>query len=161
MQEELHARIGQIVIGRQGEVLKTVLGSCVGIALIWKQKGWSALAHCLLPTALPGQAKSNEARYVDETLPLMLKRLGVAADEVIQLQAVVVGGGQMIDSEKPYLKFVVGTENLKMAKECLQKHGIKVIAFEPGGMQGTKIRLDSQSGEFEVEKIPRSFKVVS
>ncbi|MBO9665369.1 MAG: chemotaxis protein CheD [Bdellovibrio sp.] len=152
---EHHVKIGQIKTARSGEVLKTVLGSCVGIALIWKCKGIFALAHCLLPECI-NQRQTGDARYVSETIPRMLEQMGATPSDASEIVAVVAGGGQMMDVEKPYVKFIVGTENLKMAKKHLDKFGIKVIAFEPGGESGTKMRLDTETGSFEIEKIPRS-----
>ncbi|MNJ96760.1 Chemoreceptor glutamine deamidase CheD [compost metagenome] len=152
---EHHVKIGQIKVAGVGEVLKTVLGSCVGIALIWKRRQKIALAHCLLPQPVSSQ-EDYAARYVSQTIPKMLEKMGAKGEDVLELEAVVVGGGQMMEVEKPYIKFVVGVENLKMAKQALEKHRIKIVAFEPGGDQGTKIRLDCGTGEYEVEKLPKT-----
>ena len=41
--------MGEVRIGRRGEILRATLGSCIGIGVIWRQGGRCALAHCLLP----------------------------------------------------------------------------------------------------------------
>ncbi|MFS4457947.1 chemotaxis protein CheD [Bdellovibrio sp. HCB2-146] len=154
-QIEHHVRIGQIKTADAGEVLKTVLGSCVGIALIWRRHGKFALAHCLLPEPLAAE-RTQEARYVTQAIPRMLEILGVSKEDISELEAIVAGGGQMMDVEKPYVKYIVGTENLRVAKQILETLKIKIIAFEPGGEQGTKMRLDTSTGDFTVERIPRA-----
>lgn len=151
---EYHVRIGQMIVGAEGEILKTVLGSCVGIGLIWKKQNKSVLAHCLLPYPVSPQ-EDKDARYVSLTLPRMLERLGAGPSDYSELEALVAGGGQMMEVEQPYTKFVVGEENLKIAKQCIEKLKIKIVAFQCGGDQGTKITLDSSSGHFEVEKVPK------
>lgn len=151
---EYHVRIGQMIVGTEGEILKTVLGSCVGIALIWKKRNKSILAHCLLPYPV-SQQEDNEARYVSLTLPRMLERLGASPGDYGDLEAVIAGGGQMMEVDQPYTKFVVGEENLKIAKQCIEKLRIKIVTFQCGGDQGTKITLDSSSGQHEVEKVPK------
>jgi chemotaxis protein CheD len=151
---EHHVKIGEIRSAGEGAVLKTVLGSCVGIALIWKRKNKCALAHCLLPTPTVGE-KQKKARYVTHTVPLLLEFLGATLEDIIEIEAVVAGGGQMMEVDQPYIKFVVGEENLRTAKRALDEHHIRIKAFIPGGDQGTKMRVDCGSGEFEIEKLPK------
>ena len=150
-----HVRIGQIKTGNSGEILKTVLGSCVAIVLIWKRKQRYAMAHCLLPFPNLDRA-DHAARYVDQTIPRMLQLMEASVSDVSEIEAVVAGGGHMMDDGKTYTKFIVGDENLKMAKTCLNKHHIKIIAFESGGDQGTSIQLDCDTGHFEIRKLPKT-----
>ncbi|WP_374000434.1 chemotaxis protein CheD [Bdellovibrio bacteriovorus] len=152
---EHHVRIGQLLIVEDGTVLKTVLGSCVGIALLWKKRGKCALAHCLLPLADSFKADAD-ARYVDQTIPRMIERLGATSADFPDLEAVVAGGGKMISVEKAYSKYVVGDENLRVARQMLESRGIRIVAFVPGGEQGTKLRVDASSGEYHIESIPRA-----
>lgn len=151
---EYHVKIGKLRTGGAGEVLKTVLGSCVGIALVWRAQRKTVLAHCLLPEPSAGESDC-EARYVSKALPKMLERIGATPSDIPQLEAIVVGGGQMMDVDHKYTKYVVGAENLRMAKKVLEEHRIKIIAFEPGGDSGTKIRIDCETGQFEIQKIPK------
>lgn len=154
---EHHVKIGKIRVAGDGEILKTVLGSCVGIALIWRRRSKCALAHCLLPVAdVKNVTASGPARYVDQTIPRMLEQLGALPEDLHELEAVIAGGGQMMEVEQPYTKFIVGEENLKTAKKCLEQHRIRMIACEPGGMQGTKMSVDCGTGAFEIEKIPKA-----
>ena len=61
MSREYHVKIGELRRGRTGEVLKTTLGSCVGIAILWKARGRYALAHCLLAES-PSSRAGREIR---------------------------------------------------------------------------------------------------
>ncbi|QDK38670.1 chemotaxis protein CheD [Bdellovibrio sp. NC01] len=152
--EEHHVKIGQIKVGTEGHILKAVLGSCVGIALIWKKQGKCALAHCLLP--YPCNDKTGtDARYVTETLPRMLEQLGATKADYSDIRAVICGGSQMMEVEQQYTKFTVGPENLKIAQKCLQDQRIEIIAIEPGGNKGTKITVDCGAGSFEVERLKK------
>ena len=38
MQKIFDVHIGEVKIAKNGEVLKAILGSCVGIGIIWKEK---------------------------------------------------------------------------------------------------------------------------
>ena len=37
--KEINVHIGEIKVAKNGAILKTILGSCVGICFIWKKKG--------------------------------------------------------------------------------------------------------------------------
>lgn len=47
----IRVRIGQLAVERRPVILKATLGSCVGVAMLWHERGVYGLAHCLLPTA--------------------------------------------------------------------------------------------------------------
>ena len=123
-------------------------------SLIWKKQGKFALAHCLLP--YPSNLREFATRYVVHAIPQMLEQLGVKPEDIEDIEAVVAGGAQMMDFKKTMTAFVVGEENLKTAKKCLNELRIKIIAFESGGEQGTKMSLDCSTGKFVIEKIPKA-----
>lgn len=151
MNVEHHVRIGKIRTAGPGEVLKTVLGSCVGIALLWRRRGKYALAHCLLPQTANG-GRDAEARYVDQAVPNLIARLGASPADLDEIEALVAGGGRMIEAEHG-LKIAVGEENLKAARAQLEKHRIRIVSFEPGIDRGTRIRIDGSTGSYEISRM--------
>lgn len=157
-QQEHHVKIGQIVKGSTGDVLKAILGSCVGIGLFWKNRGVYALAHCLLPKA-PQNSPNLKGKFVDQAVPNLLSKLhATTPEERKELVAIVAGGGQMMVDEKIYASPLgkIGEENLKAAKEILSLYKIKTIAFEPGGDQGSQVYIDCTTGEFKIHKISKA-----
>ena len=64
---ELHAQIGQVKIGKSGQELHALLGSCVGIGFLHHDKGMYGLAHCLLSKA-PKLTNKVGARHVDQAI---------------------------------------------------------------------------------------------
>lgn len=154
MKVEHHVKIGQIKTGSTGDVLKTVLGSCVGIAFLMPELNRYALAHCLLPEAPKGN-KNEGAKYVDQAIPNLIKALEISPDEYSTVQVVIAGGGHMLDVEKKFTKYIVGEANLQAAQNILKKLKIKILLIEPGLECGTRMSVDCTTGEFEIEKIKR------
>ncbi len=60
--ENINVHIGEIKIGKGNQVLHTLLGSCIGIGLLWPSQRLYGLAHCLLPKrhALPKNGREAE-----------------------------------------------------------------------------------------------------
>src|SRR5512134_65437 len=78
-------------------VLKTTLGSCVGIILADRQNDVFGLAHVMLPQKVPGD--QTIGKYADSAVPalasLMAQRAGGASG---RLEAFLVGGASMFES---------------------------------------------------------------
>ncbi len=153
---EHHVKIGQIKKGSTGEVLKVILGSCVGIGILWKKKNLYALAHCLLPEA-PAKSPNLKGKFVDQAVENLMKKLDIQESDKKDIVAIVAGGGQMMVDEKIYSSPLgkVGEENLKAAKKILSLYKIKTIAFEPGGDQGSQVIIDCTTGDYTIQKISK------
>ena len=72
----LVARMGQMQVAQSGETLKAIMGSCVGIGILWRKRGIFALSHCLLGNA-PQDRTERSAKYVSDAIPMMLDALQV------------------------------------------------------------------------------------
>lgn len=153
--KELHARIGQVQIGGPGIVLKAMLGSCVGIAILWREKQKFGLAHCLLPNCDEKEACVDDTRFVDIAMPRMLKLLEVLPADYHELEAIVVGCGNMTFAKDARQEELVGYRNAEAARQYLLRKKIKVIHEDVGGVEGRSITLFCDTGEFKIERIPR------
>jgi chemotaxis protein CheD len=155
-QPEIHVSIGEVKISRGGKgVLKSSLGSCVGIALLWKKKKIYGLAHCLLAEA-PGATREINARFVSQAVPSLLALMKIKTPEDFsEVEAVLAGGGNMTAPVNKDPKDLVGHINTQTAESYLKKYGIKIIHQDVGGLTGKKIRLFCETGEFVIQKIPR------
>lgn len=79
-------------IAKNGEIMKAILGSCVGIGMIWKSKGVCGLAHCLLPEC-PAPTFEIGARYVDQAFRSLIAMMKIRSDDLDSVHVVLVGGG--------------------------------------------------------------------
>ncbi len=153
----MDVRIAEVKIAKKGEILKCILGSCVGIAFIWKQKKICGLAHCLLPLN-PDPSFEIGARFVDQAFKSLIALMRIRPEDYSQVDVVIVGGGNMTNPEEQDDKKMIGYHNYSAALNEAKKYSFKVLFSEGGGEEGRKIFVDSTSLTYRVEKIPRIIK---
>lgn len=133
--------IGQLKIGAGAGELEAILGSCVGIALIWREGGRCGLAHCLLPEAPePSAGAMGGARYVSQAIPALLLMMGAHEDDYPHIEAVLAGGASMLDSRSQRLQ--IGQQNAAAARKYLRQWGLNVSTCCLGGHYGRTMRID-------------------
>lgn len=152
--KEINVHIGEVKIAKQGEVLKAILGSCVGIGLIWKSKNICGLAHCLLPEA-EQQSFIISGRFVNQAIPSMMVLMKIRPENINEIEAVIAGGGNMTSAIDTDPSELVGSANFKVAMAELKKFGIRLVYSESGGQEGRKIFINNADCTYRVEKIPR------
>ena len=141
--------MGQISLGREGDELVAVLGSCVGLTLLHPRHRVAVLAHIVLPTAngrtgLPG-------KFADTAMPEMKKMLAVAGVPTVGLVAKLAGGSNMFGQSGGPLQ--IGEANIEMITKLLEAQCIRVIAKDLGGTKGRRITVDCQTGLVDVEVV--------
>ena len=153
MQSNLrHVGMGEVKIGRRGEILHATLGSCVGIAFIWKNGGRSGLAHCLLPES-PSSVGMIGARYVSQAVPSLLLLLGIKESDYADVQVIMAGGASMFPARSGVSN--VGEKNIAAAEKYVGQYGMQVVHAEFGGRRGRQIRIDCAANEFSINQIAR------
>lgn len=155
---EIHVSIGELKAGQGNDILMASLGSCVGIALLWKKRGLFALGHCLLPfppPASPAPEKTG-ARFVSHAVPNLLNLIGAASRaDHRQIEAVIAGGGNMTAPLGTDPANLIGSLNARAAEEHLAAAGIHVRHRELGGETGRKIYVFCENAEVKIKTIPR------
>lgn len=146
----LQVAMGQLKLGARTDQLQALLGSCVGIALIWKKRGQCALAHCLLPEC-PQMADEFGARYVNQAVPSLLRLLGASQEDCADIEVVIAGGATMLNSCSSRLQ--IGQQNADAARKHLRKHGLNVSYCRIGGKCGRTLTIDCATCTYAVQEI--------
>lgn len=150
----LNVHIGEVKIAKNGETLKAILGSCVGIGFIWKKKGICGLAHCLLPEN-PEKSFNISGRYVDQAVASLFAMMKIGEEDVNDIEVIFVGGGNMTNPNSADNSKLIGGQNLQVAERELKKKSMKIVFSEHGGCQGRKVTIDSSTCSYRVDVIPR------
>jgi len=145
-----HVGIGELKIGGRTEQLKALLGSCVGIALLWKKRGRCGLAHCLLPEAGAPQSEPG-ARYVSHAVPSLLRLMGATAADYADIVVVVAGGGMMLEACSS--RFQIGQQNADAACKYLRLYGLTVLECRVGGKTGRTLTVDCATCEYQIQDL--------
>jgi len=145
-----HVWTGQLDVGRGDTVLTALLGSCVGIGMIWHARGVCALAHCLLPDGV-ADGGAHSARYVSSAVPALLAALGVRREQYDELQIVIAGGARML--RLPGGDAAVGRRNIIAAHAHLAARGLQVAFEDVGGFQGRRFSIDCAGMRHRIERV--------
>lgn len=139
--------IGDIKIGRRGEMLAAVLGSCVSILLWHPVRQMAVMNHILLPSRRVELDDRQAGRYADESWQIMRKRM--AAEGIAPRDCIchVLGGGRSLDGRQPAS---IGHDNLSRVFDLLYEHGIWIESMDTGGRRFRLVKFDVASGELKV-----------
>lgn len=150
----LNVHIGEIKIAKNGETLKAILGSCVGIGFMWKKKGICGLAHCLLPEN-PERSFSISGRYVDQAIASLFAMMKIGPKDIEEIEVLFVGGGNMTNPDTIDNSNLIGSQNFLIAERELKRKGMNIVFYEHADCQGRKITIDSSTCSYRIEVIPR------
>lgn len=151
----LVARMGQMRTTSTGDTLKAIMGSCVGVGILWEKHGIYALSHCLLGSSPNGSGTLN-AKYVSDAIPMMLQAMKVEnRRDLRQLQAVVVGGGNMLQETGNPGGEEIGPSNIDAAETYLNKNRVPIQHLQCAEGNASQLFIHGASGDYEIILIPK------
>jgi chemotaxis protein CheD len=142
-------RMGEIAIGRGAEALKSLLGSCIGLALYDRTLGIGGLAHIVLPsseghTGPPG-------KFVDTAIPELIRLIAEMGGQTKDhLAAKLAGGAQMFQTNAA---MTVGDRNLETIEQELLSHRIPILGKHCGGTSGRRMTFYPGTGRVVIEVV--------
>ena len=135
-------------MGSAEEVLCTLLGSCIGLALYDQQNQIGGLAHIVLPRARA--ATDVPGKFADTAIPELLRRIDEIGGNGRSVNARIAGGADMFNTGTDD---TVGSQNLAAVEELLETRGIPVTGRHCGGEQGRRVSFEVESGRVFVEQV--------
>ncbi|MEM1068146.1 MAG: chemotaxis protein CheD [Planctomycetota bacterium] len=139
-------RIGAMQVDATGVTLRTLLGSCVGLALYDRRQAIGGLAHVLLPDS---NGKTQQpGRFVDTAIPCLVDQMKKIATKPLQLTATIAGGASMFSSGSVIL---IGQQNVQACRSSLAQWKIPIAAEHCGGEKGRRMSLQTDSGIVLIE----------
>jgi chemotaxis protein CheD len=144
---EVYLRPGEFCFGEGNLRISTLLGSCVSIILWHPLLAHGGMCHYMLPSR--NQVRGNlapDGKYADEAMELFTMELEKRHTLATQYQVNVYGGGNMFD-ERTSKTVNIGTQNIEMAHQLLNKFGFKLAYDHLGSFGHRKIAFDVWNGE--------------
>jgi len=145
-----HVWAGAFAVGTGSAKLTALLGSCVGIGILWRRKKRCALAHCLLGEAPAGDA-GIDVRYVSNAVPALLRSLGARPAEYGELEVVVAGGASLFEGGQSPMR--VGERNIIAFERAMGAYGLRVVHQFLGGSHGSRITLDCAALSYDTRRL--------
>ena len=156
---EVYLQPGESHLARSPAIIRTILGSCVGVSLWSAKLGAGALCHAQLPRCpTPSRVPLSLAvgrRYVDfaiRDLARQFDNLGAARSEI---QVKLFGGADVLLVTNAASRPTVGRLNCEAAIEVVEAEGFKVTASSLGGTSGLNIQFNTKTGEILLRRLHR------
>jgi chemotaxis protein CheD len=155
---EIYVLPGESHLVSQPTILRTVLGSCVGLTFLVPRLGIGALCHPMLPNYPAGKfPQINVAagrRYVDFAIRDMARQLDALGALRSEVQIKLFGGGDVLvvardKSSRP----TVGRLNSEMALRVLEEEGFNIKVSKLGGNSGVHIQFETRTGEVILRRL--------
>lgn len=152
--DHIHAQIGEVKIGREGQTLHALLGSCVGVGFLWPKRHIFGLGHCLLSKSAQVTEELG-GRHVDQAIWSLMRLMDISKEERRQVHVILVGGGNMTMADNTPDARLVGSINATFAKKAVKLEGLRLIHDDLGGNHARKVSIDCTTGQFTVKQIQR------
>ncbi len=153
--EELPVQIGEVKVGREGQSLNAILGSCIGLGFMSPNQGVFGLAHCLLAKSRASPAVKGSGRHIDHAIESLLAQMDVHDIERRKLRVFIAGGANMTLPPGTDPARLVGSVNANFARKALREAGLRIFHDDTGGEHGRRVTIDCTTGEFSIDAIPR------
>ncbi len=139
-------RMGEMCVADDGDPLRTLLGSCLGLALYDRKRKIGGLAHIVLPESRG--ATDRPGKFVDTAVPALIDQMEQLAGQKLKLTAKIAGGASMFATT---VTACIGLQNIESCERLLRDLRIPVLAKHCGGEQGRRMTLDTETGKVTIE----------
>ncbi|MCB1969793.1 MAG: chemoreceptor glutamine deamidase CheD [Geminicoccaceae bacterium] len=133
------------VSAHPGEMIVTLLGSCVAACIRDPEAGVGGLNHFLLPASDTGAWGGTDAamRYGNYAMEVLINDLIKRGASKARLEVKIFGGSNLIDSEAGA---PVGQRNVEFVDRYLDEEGLRPVARHVGGNIPRRIHYYPVSG---------------
>jgi chemotaxis protein CheD len=145
----IHVGIADMKVSSGENILRTVLGSCVGLCLYDHQKAIGGLSHIMLPSAnIPNPPPE---KYADTALPLLLKKMQDSGADPKRMQAKIAGGAKMFNLPNGSTIATIGMNNINKVEQLLKEMHITLLSKDVGGNYSRIVSFHLSSGEVKIK----------
>jgi chemotaxis protein CheD len=148
---------GDYYVATEGELISTVLGSCVSACIRDSRLRIGGMNHFMLPvdrsdgTGAWGSTASASTRFGNVAMERLINEILKVGGRRADLEVKLVGGGKVLDALTD-----VGARNIRFVKEYVQAEGFRVVGEDLGDLYPRKVLYDPASGNAQVKRLARS-----
>lgn len=155
---DVYLQPGEMFLAREPTMIRTLLGSCVGVSFWSARLGIGALCHALLPECPkhPSEKIRPEFgyRYVDYSIRDIARQFAALGAHRSEVQVKVFGGadvllGGPVTCDRP----TVGSLNCDSALDVLGAEGFQVMVSSLRGSTGLNIHFNTGNGEVLLRRL--------
>jgi chemotaxis protein CheD len=150
---EIFVRVfqGQYYVTNQpGEVLSTVLGSCIAVCVRDPKIGYGGMNHFLLPQAASSRLQGFSLRYGVYSIERLINDILGHGGDRNRLEIKVFGGANVLTGMAR-----IGTRNADFVEDYLAREGLPIAAKDIRGDIARRIRYYPLTGRVLLSRISR------
>ena len=144
---------GEYYVTKDGEMITTVLGSCVSACIRDRLHGVGGMNHFMLPEAGPSRSSdcvSKQARYGSYAMERLINEIIKHGGKRENLEAKLFGGGQVLAKMTD-----VGARNVDFVRQYVCQERITVTAEDLGSVHPRRVVFFPGSGRVMVKQLLR------
>lgn len=149
--QDLNLLAGQLYFGGHAAALRTLLGSCVAVALWHPQRRLGGMCHFLLPRRERQATDPLDGRYGDEAMALLHRAVTNAGTRPAEYEAHLYGGADTLRTAGG-VKFNIGERNIEQGWNLLDHYGYTLQAVDVGDFVPRKLRLSLEDGQVDLHR---------
>lgn len=155
---EIFLMPGDFHFGGKNTRIRTVLGSCVSVAVWHPLLCIGGMSHSVLPSRSKPGSHDLDGHYADEAIELFLREIGKRNTRPDEYQAKLFGGGNMFQQTAEEKAFNIARHNIEAARVLLEASGFNIHAEHVGGRGHRSIIFEVCDGNVWVkhEELPDS-----
>jgi chemotaxis protein CheD len=146
---------GQYYVSLHGEMVVTVLGSCVSACIRDRVFGVGGMNHFMLPHGGGASADEGHGQPMDEAARYGVYAMEMLINEILKnggsrqnLEVKITGGGSMLANMSD-----IGKRNIDFVREFLVTEGLEVVAEDLGDIYPRKVYYYPATGKMRVKKL--------
>jgi chemotaxis protein CheD len=142
---------GEFYVSSRGEMIVTVLGSCIAACIRDTRIGVGGMNHFMLPfrTDLDTRAEiSASSRYGNWAMEFLINEILKQGGTRRNLEVKLFGGGQVLANMTD-----IGKRNIEFALDYLAREGLRVVAQDVGGELPRKVLYFPDTGAVKLKKL--------
>ena len=146
---------GELYVSTHGEMISTVLGSCISVCIRDKKKGIGGMNHFMLPQNNEFSSDSwgnnpvtSASRYGNWAMEYLINAILKRGGEKSNFEVKVFGGGQMMAKMTD-----IGQKNILFVYQYLADEQMKIEACDIGDVYARKVLYFPDTGCVKVRRI--------
>ncbi len=147
--------MGQAFVAEKSDLLSSVLGSCIGVAIYHPRMQVGAMAHVVLPDS--NGRIGTPGKFADTAVPYLIEQLRRKGVPPTGLVAKITGGACMFGVGGP---LQIGDMNIKAVSDALNAANVRLEAQDVGGTSGRRVTFEVGSGKMTVATVGNPPKIL-
>ncbi|HWW21616.1 MAG TPA: hypothetical protein VNZ06_12475, partial [Steroidobacteraceae bacterium] len=148
---------GDYYVATEGEMISTVLGSCVSACIRDRRLRIGGMNHFMLPVdesegqSTWGTTASSTTRFGNVAMERLINSMLKLGAHRSDLEVKLVGGGKVLDAVTD-----IGARNIQFVREYVRAEGFSVLGEDLGDVYPRKVMYHPLTGSARVKRLTRT-----